>query len=52
MVSKLEDSEKPRTAVGVLSSNFSVVIPVPVARARFKVGGAGMPFEDLQCKQV
>ena len=52
MVSKPEDSKEPRTAVGVLPSNISAPIPVPVARARFRVGGAGMPFEELQCKQV
>lgn len=44
MVNKPEDS--------VLPSDFSVPVPVPVARAGFRVGGAGMPFEDLQCKQV
>ena len=49
MLSKLEYSGEPRTAVRVLSS---APVPVPVARARFKVGGAGMPFDDLQCKQV
>ena len=52
MVSKLEASGEPRTAVGALPSNFPASVPVPVARARFRVGGAGMPFEDLQCKQV
>ena len=52
MASKPEDSEEPGTAVGVLPSNISAPIPVSVARARFRVGGAGMLFEDLQCKHV
>jgi hypothetical protein len=52
MVSKPDDSGEPRTAVGVLPSNLSALVPVPVARARFRVGGVGMPFEDLKCKQV
>lgn len=52
MEGKLEDSGEPRTGVGVLPSKFSAPDPVPVARARFKVGGAGMPLEDLQCKQI
>ena len=43
VLSKLDDS--------VLSFDFfSAPVPVPVAR--FRVRGAGMPFEDLQCKQV
>ena len=52
MVSKPEDSEEPGTAVGMLPSNISAPVPVPVARVRFRVGGAGMPLEDLQCKHV
>ena len=50
MVSKPEDSEELRTAV--LPSEFSAPVLVPVARAEFRVGGAGIPFEELQCKQV
>ena len=52
MVSKPEDSGEPGTATGVLLSNSSVPVPVPAARARFKDGGAGILFEDLQCRQV
>jgi hypothetical protein len=54
MVSKPEDSGEPGTAAGVLLSNSSVPVPVPVpaARARFRDGGAGILFEDLQCRQV
>ena len=49
MVSEPEDSEEPRTAVEELPS---ALVSVPVARVRFRVGGAGIPFEDLQRKQV